>query len=1110
MLLQLSFSSNAQFELNGSATHDGTGNYLLTPASGGKVGSIWYEDKISLNESFALDFELYFGTKNNGADGITFCLQPLSTTVGVFGGGLGVGGVKPSFFAEFDTYRNGGDPNYDHVAIQKNGDVKNTSANNLAPAVQIKNGVDNVENGQWYPMQVRWDAVAKKFDIFVDCELRVSYTGDIVNSIFNGDPMVYWGFTASTGGANNEHRVRNVRTDIIKLGDQKICKYENIQLMLPPTASSFSWNPTTGIDNTLSLTPVFSPTKTTEYIVSYSGFCNSALTDTVKIEVDNCNSPDTFYICKGTSVAIQNQDQTNITWNGTEPFTETNGNTINATPSKSTLYTSTSYTKKQNTLINGDFEQPFTNTFKVINDATVNGWSTTAADKKIEFWNDGFLGVPAYNGKQFIELNANMPSALYQDMNTTPGEKLMWGFAHRGRGGVETMNFEVGPPGGPYTNIETVSTGKSWELYSGVYEVPAGQTTTRFYYTSAMPGASGNLLDAIEFYTTEETIDSFVVIVNEIDDVNLGNDTSICLGHSITLDAGTSSGTYIWSTNENSKTIDVSTSGTYNLEVTSAENCKVQSSISVEVVPCKTDFFTTDTIEICEGETATIIGDGITVETWWSDQPFNQIDKSTITTSPKTGYFLYFVGYSPEYADSVLVVVHENPIVSIGNDTTICEGEELTLTSNLIGAYDWSSGSNDQSIIVNSNETFNLKFTDSNGCKGEDSINLTISPLPDFNLGNDTTICEGESVVLQVETSGLNYIWSTGSVSQEITIDAENIYSVTASNNIGCNSTDSISLMINQLPIVNLGADTTICEYQSLLLDANNSGMNFIWNTGATTQKITVTKEGLYSVEVRDEIGCLGSNEIMVSKSIISDPFSDKDKIICEGDTIILQPDPGYENYNISWFSSPNSPLLNVSETGIYSSLVTNEFCKDTFEINVTKIDTPDAVIIDLHGLNNYCFDHDYTTLGIESNENNLTIDWINSGRSDELEITAPGIYITEVSNEYCSAIYQKEIIEYCTGNIYIPNAFTPNDDNVNDIFLPLSNEHINDYEFRVFNRWGDLLFMTNDIGKGWNGKVNNKTVQVDVYVYKITYSYTSPYDGLVKEEKIGRVTLLN
>ena len=288
------FSSNiiGQFILNGSALHSGNGDYLLTPAQGAKVGSIWFEEKVSLEESFELNFELNFGNKDNGADGIAFCLQPLNTSIGVSGGGLGVQGVNPSFFVEFDTYRNGGDPSYDHLALQKNGNVQNTGTNNLFPATHIKAGQNNIENGQWYPMRAIWNTETKRFQLFVDCNLRIDYTGDIVNEIFNGDPMVFWGFTASTGGANNEHRVRNVRSTLLKIDDQTICRGEGIQLDIPATSSSFSWNPTTGIDDVNSLTPTFTPAQTTEYVISYDGFCNSQLNDTILIVVDNCGCED--------------------------------------------------------------------------------------------------------------------------------------------------------------------------------------------------------------------------------------------------------------------------------------------------------------------------------------------------------------------------------------------------------------------------------------------------------------------------------------------------------------------------------------------------------------------------------------------------------------------------------------------------------------------------------------------------------------------------------------------------------------------------------------------------------------------------------------------------
>lgn len=137
-LLLLGGTARAQYVINGSAVDQGGGEYLLTPDLGNQVGSLWYQDKVSLHNSFEVNFEMYFGTKDDKAgDGIAFSLQQQSTSVGVVGNGLGIGGISPSLFAEFDTHKNGGEINSDHLAIQQNGDNDNAGANNLAGPVPI-------------------------------------------------------------------------------------------------------------------------------------------------------------------------------------------------------------------------------------------------------------------------------------------------------------------------------------------------------------------------------------------------------------------------------------------------------------------------------------------------------------------------------------------------------------------------------------------------------------------------------------------------------------------------------------------------------------------------------------------------------------------------------------------------------------------------------------------------------------------------------------------------------------------------------------------------------------------------------------------------------------
>jgi hypothetical protein len=144
----------------------------------------------------------------------------------------------------------------------------------------------------------------------------------------------------------------------------------------------------------------------------------------------------------------------------------------------------------------------------------VEGWSTTATDKEIEIWQNGFNGVPAHRGQQFAEINANQTAALYQDLTTTPGSTMFWSFAHRGRTGVDTIALLVGPINGPYTKLGEFSTGtNAWSVYQGEYVVPAGQTQTRFFYQAVKTAngntTTGNFLDDIQFYTIAScTIDT--------------------------------------------------------------------------------------------------------------------------------------------------------------------------------------------------------------------------------------------------------------------------------------------------------------------------------------------------------------------------------------------------------------------------------------------------------------------------------------------------------------------------------------------------------------------------------------------------------------------------
>ncbi|WP_328377615.1 hypothetical protein OHB13_16345 [Streptomyces sp. NBC_00440] len=163
-------------------------------------------------------------------------------------------------------------------------------------------------------------------------------------------------------------------------------------------------------------------------------------------------------------------------------------------------------------LANGSFEQPTVSGVEILPDASqtqaskrVPGWLTTASDHRIELWHSGFNGVPAADGTQFAELNANQVSTLYQDLPTTPGTKLYWRLYHRGRQGDDTMALDIGAPNSTVEQRRFTDGNTAWGYYTGTYTVPAGQTLTRFAFRSVSAAGGnqsiGNFLDGIFFGT---------------------------------------------------------------------------------------------------------------------------------------------------------------------------------------------------------------------------------------------------------------------------------------------------------------------------------------------------------------------------------------------------------------------------------------------------------------------------------------------------------------------------------------------------------------------------------------------------------------------------------
>jgi hypothetical protein len=202
--------------------------------------------------------------------------------------------------------------------------------------------------------------------------------------------------------------------------------------------------------------------------------------------------------------------------------------------------------------------------------------------------------------------------------------------------------------------------------------------------------------------------------------------------------------------------------------------------------------------------------------------------------------------------------------VDLGKDTTVCEGTVVTLDGGAGVSWLWSNGATTQTIDVNASGTYSVDVIGLSGCVAHDTVVVAVIPNPVVDLGADINVCVGTPVVLDAGNAGATYLWSTGATTQTISPTQNGTYSVIVS--VGsCVAKDTITVTINEAPVVNLGVDRDICTSDTITLDAGNAGATYLWSTGATTQTIQVNLQGTYSVTVTNAAGCSSTDAVIIT-----------------------------------------------------------------------------------------------------------------------------------------------------------------------------------------------------------------------------------------------------
>jgi len=260
-------------------------------------------------------------------------------------------------------------------------------------------------------------------------------------------------------------------------------------------------------------------------------------------------------------------------------------------------------------------------------------------------------------------------------------------------------------------------------------------------------------------------------------------------------------------------------------------------------------------------------------------------------------------------SDVITVNLLTPPSYSLGADTTSCSSSVTLDAGSGYNSYSWSTGSTTQNTTVLVNDTVGVTVVDANGCVLNDTIIVSLSPAPSVNIGPDITQCGG-SVVLDAGNPGALYFWSNSTSSQTTTVTTSGTYFVNVLTQAGCSGLDTVNITINNQPVVNLGADTSIC-LTSVILDAGNPGCTYLWSNSSTSQIVTVGT-GVFSVTVTDPSGCVDGDTISVTTNVPPVVSVSQDTSICNGGTATLN---AYGASTYLWSNNATGASVAVSPT---------------------------------------------------------------------------------------------------------------------------------------------------------------------------------------------------
>jgi gliding motility-associated-like protein len=511
----------------------------------------------------------------------------------------------------------------------------------------------------------------------------------------------------------------------------------------------------------------------------------------------------------------------------------------------------------------------------------------------------------------------------------------------------------------------------------------------------------------------------------------------------------------------------------------------------------------------CEGSlvnATALIGSGyITPSFQWqmsSDginwQNINESNKNIINLNTSSSGQKFYRVLSSEFGNisniNCRVISNTLQLNVINKPPPLKQDENICLNTTPIQLESGATGNNLKYLWTPTNTTsptlnvsqagkYQVKVTSPEGCEATRTINVLAAPQID--LGNDKTICDGESIelipIISNGSGSLSYRWSTGETTPKISVKNASTYELTVDNG-SCSSKASVIVIVNKPPTLkqdeNICLNTTPIQLES---GATGNNLKYLWTpTNTTSPTLNVSQAGKYQVKVTSPEGCEATRTI----NVLAAPQIDlgNDKTICDGESIELIPNVNSTNsVSYLWASGQTTKSINVSKTGIYKLTVTLTYCSASDSVRVTVNPSPKMLQDEVS-----CIEKPLSA-GIPDNK--LTYFWEHSSeKTHEVNVLQEGVYKVKVTNQFgCTKTRTITVNGPCNTRIFAPDIFTPNGDSTNDIFkvFMLGGTQL---RLDVYNRWGTPIYSEEGTNPQWDGKVKGEACQNGYYPYILKY----------------------